>query len=130
MTDADWAKREAEWSQARAGAYESWDLVKQGRETEIVGFAAHYEAEIIHLVDGAPFDAAVLPDSFTVRIRISGKGLRDFVLNYPYIFEVVEPEDITLPLNPHVAGAAGPPQIAPVVPDADAPAVCVIDSGV
>jgi hypothetical protein len=130
MTDADWAKREAEWSQARADAYESWDRLKQGRETEIEGFAVYYEAEITHLVDGAPFDAAVLPDSFTVRIRISGKGLRDFVLNYPYIFEIVEPEDITLPQNPNVAGAAGAPQIAPVAPDADAPAVCVIDSGV
>ena len=128
--DADWAKREAEWSQARADAYESWDVVKQGRETEIEGFAAHYQAEIIHLVDGAPFDAAVLPDSFTIRIRISGKGLRDFVLNYPYIFEVVEPEDITLPQNPNVAGPAGVLQMAPVAPDVDAPAVCVIDSGI
>jgi hypothetical protein len=130
MTDADWARREAEWSQARAGAYESWDVIKQGRETEIEGFAAYYEAEIIHLADGAPFDAAVLPDSFTVRIRISGKGLRDFVLNYPYIFEVVEPEDIALPQNPNTAGATRAPQIAPVAPDGDAPAVCVIDSGV
>jgi hypothetical protein len=130
MTDADWAKREAEWSQDRADAYESWDRLRQGRETEIERFAAHYEAEIIHQVDGARFDAAVLPDSFTVRIRISGKGLRDFVLNYPYIFEVVEPEDIALPQNLNVAGAAGAPQIAPVAPDADAPAVCVIDSGI
>jgi Subtilase family len=130
MTDADWAKREAEWSQARANAYESWDTLRQGRETEIGQFAAHYAAEIIHLVDGAPFDAAVLPDSFTVRIRITGKGLRDFVLNYPYIFEVVEPEDIALPQNAGAAAPAGAPQIAPVAPDANAPAVCVIDSGV
>ena len=57
-------------------------------------FAQFYEAEILHLIDGAPFDAAVLPDSFTVRLKISGKGLKDFVLNYPYVFEVVEPEDI------------------------------------
>jgi hypothetical protein len=129
-TDADWAKREAEWSQARTAAYESWDTVKQGRENEIETFVAHYGAEIIHLVDGAAFDAAVLPDSFTVRVRISGKGLRDFVLNYPYIFEVVEPEDIALPQLPNAAGPAAVPQIAPVAPDADAPAVCVIDSGI
>src|SRR5580658_4046258 len=103
MTDGDWAKREAEWSRARADAYISWDAVKQDRETEVEGFATHYEAEIIHLVDGAPFDAAVLPDSFTVRIRITGKGLRDFVFNYPYIFEVVEPEHSALPQNPAVA---------------------------
>ncbi len=30
--DADWAKREAEWSQARSSAYESWDALKQQRE--------------------------------------------------------------------------------------------------
>jgi len=130
MTDGDWAKREAEWSQARADAYVSWDTVKQNRETEIEEFAAHYGADIIHLVDGAPFDAAVLPDSFTVRLRIAGKGLRDFVLNYPYIFEVVEPEDIALPQNPAVAAHAAVPQIAPVPPDVDAPTVCVIDSGI
>ena len=130
MTDADWAKREAEWSQARADAYISWDSIKQEREAEIEGFATHYGAEIIHLVDGAPFDAAVLPDSFTVRVRITGKGLRDFVLNYPYIFEVVEPEDIVLPQNPAVPAPAAAPQIAPVAPEADAPTVCVIDSGI
>ena len=130
MTDADWAKRDAEWSQARADVYESWDQLKRGRETEIERFAAHYGAEIIHLVDRTPFEAAVLLDSFTVRIRISGKGLRDFVLNYPYIFEVVEPEDIALPQDSNATGAAGAPQISPVAPDADAPAVCIIDSGI
>jgi hypothetical protein len=130
MSDGEWAKREAEWSQARADAYVSWDTVKQNRETEIEEFAAHYGADIIHLIDGAPFAAAVLPDSFTVRVRITGKGLRDFVLNYPYIFEVVEPEDIVLPQNPAVAAHAAVPQIAPVPPDVDAPTVCVIDSGI
>ena len=130
MTDADWAKRDAEWSQARADVYESWDQLKRGRETEIERFAAHYGAEIIHLVDRTPFEAAVLLDSFTVRIRISGKGLRDFVLNYPYIFEVVEPEDIALPQDSNATGATGALQISPVAPDADAPAVCIIDSGI
>jgi hypothetical protein len=130
MTDGDWAIRQADWATARAEAYQSWDAVKQDRENEIEAFAAHYGAEILHLVDGAPFDAAVLPDSFTVRIRITGKGLRDFVINYPFIFEVVEPEDIALPQNPNAAAGGGQPQIAPVAPDADAPTVCVIDSGI
>jgi hypothetical protein len=130
MTDADWAKKEAEWSQARNEAYQAWDDLKRERETEIEQFAAHYAAELIHLVDGEPLDAVALPDSFTVRIRISGKGLRDFVISYSYIFEVVEPEDIALPQNPGAAAAGEPPQIAPVAPDGDAPAVCVIDSGI
>jgi Subtilase family len=128
--DADWARKEAAWSQARANAYSSWDQIKSTRENEIERFVRHYAAEILHLVDGAPFDSAVLPDSFTVRLKIRGKGLKDFVLNYPYIFEVVEPEDIALPQRAIAAEAAVTPQVAPIPPDADAPAVCVIDSGV
>jgi len=129
-TDADWARKERDWSQARANAYSSWDEIKLSRENEIERLAQFYQAEILHLVDGAPFDAAVLPDSFTVRLKISGKGLKDFVLNYPYIFEVVEPEDIALPQRAAGPAAAPLPPVAPIAPDADAPAVCVIDSGI
>jgi hypothetical protein len=129
-TDADWAKREHEWSQARANAYTSWDEIRIEREDEISRFAEFYGAEILHLIDGAPFDAAVLPDSFTVRLRIVGKGLKDFVLNYPYIFEVVEPEDISLPQRGGEAVPEPAPPVAPRAPDAEAPAVCVIDSGI
>ena len=56
--------------------------------------------------------------------------MRDFVLNYPYVFEVVEPEDIALPQNLGQPGAQAQPAVAPIAPDADAPAVCVIDSGI
>jgi Subtilase family len=129
-TDAAWAKKEHDWSQARTDSYQSWDEIKQKRETAIEQLAQFYEADILHLVDGAPFDAAVLPDSFTVRIKISGKGLKDFVLNYPYIFEVVEPEDIALPQQAGGAYAAAIPPVTPIAPDANAPAVCVIDSGI
>lgn len=129
-TDADWARKEHDWSEARTRAYNEWDTIKVLREEEIERFARFYEAEILHLVDGSAFDAAVLPDSFTVRLRIIGKGLKDLVLNYPYIFEVVEPEDIDLPQR---AGAVGtrPDLVAvPTAPDDNAPAVCVIDSGI
>lgn len=129
-TDADWAAKEFAWSQARANAYREWDDIKIQREDAIQQFADFYHADILHLVDGVDFEAGVLPDSFTVRLKISGKGLKDFVLNYPYIFEVVEPDDIALPQN---LGQRGDPlqlAVAPIAPDADAPAVCVIDSGI
>ena len=129
-TDASWAQKEAAWSQARIDAYEAWDAIKSGRETEVEQFVTGYAGEILHLVDGAPFDAAVLPDSFTVRVRIIGAGLKDFVLNYPYIFEVVEPEDIAVPQRPAQPIADAAPAAAPIGPTAEAPAVCVIDSGI
>lgn len=129
-TDASWATKEFVWSQARNGAYDAWEALKIERENQIESFRAFYQGEILHNIDGAPFDAGVLPDSFTVRLKISGKGLKDFVLNYPYIFEIVEPEDIVLPQAVAAqAGQAGQ-QVAPTQPDMDAPTVCVIDSGI
>src|ERR1700722_20302727 len=127
--DADWARKERDWSQARTDAYNEWDEIKVTRETEIERFVGFYGAEILHLVDSAAFDA-VLPDSFTVRLRIVGRGLKDFILNYPYIFEVVEPEDIDLPQTAGERVAEQDGGAAPTAPDNDAPTVCVVDSGI
>lgn len=129
-TDAEWAAKEFAWSEARASAYNAWDDIKIERETAIQKFADFYHAEILHLVDGSDFDAGVLSDSFTIRLKISGKGLRDFVLNYPYVFEVVEPDGIALPQNLGQPGTQAQLVVAPIAPEADAPAVCVIDSGI
>ncbi len=129
-SDADWARKQLEWSQARSDAYSAWDDIKSQREGEIEEFAKFYQADILNMIDNGAFDAAVLPDSFTVRIRIVGKGLKDFVLNYPYIFEVVEPEDITVPRREEAAAETPGGGAAPKPPTADAPAVCVIDSGI
>ena len=49
------------------------------------------------IFDDEAVDAPTLPDSFTLRLKIPGKGLKDLVLNYPYVFEVAEPDDIELP---------------------------------
>lgn len=129
-SDADWARKEAEWSQARSDAYTTWDDIKSSREDEITNWVSHYHAEILSCIDGAPFTAAVLPDSFTVRLRIIGKGLKDFVLNYAYIFEVVEPEDIILPQRTQDTAAQPGPVASPIAPDSTAPFVCIIDSGI
>lgn len=97
---------------------------------DIEQFAVAYQADILHVVDGNTVSEAVLADSFTVRLQISGLGLKDLVLNYPFIFEVVEPDDVELPQNQTLPGVpiAGGPN--PLPPADDAPAVCVIDSGI
>ena len=128
--DAVWAAKEYAWSEKRAAAYSEWEKIQFEREGTIGSFIEFYQGEIMHLVDGADFEAGVLPDSFTARLKISGKGLKDIVLNYPYVFEVIEPEDVALPQNPDQVGAQPQLAVAPIAPDADAPAVCVIDSGI
>ncbi len=129
-TDADWAIKESAWSQERVAAYTAWDKVKADREEEMTRLAEAYRAEMLSVIDGGPYNAAVLPDSFTVRLRIVGKGLKDLVLNYPYIFEVVEPEDFAAPHDEARAVGKPVPAARPTPPAADAPAVCVIDSGI
>ena len=118
------------WSQARSDVYNAWDELREGREAEISRIIGAYQAQILRLVDGAAYDTVAVPDSFTIRIRISMRGLRDFVLNYPYIFEVLEPEDISLPQRDELAPANRARAAEPVPPEAEAPAICVVDSGI
>jgi hypothetical protein len=131
--DATWARKEADWSNARADTYEAWDLIKSEREQEITRIITDPSYGGVFLsgfVDGKTVDAVSIPDSFTFRMQLPGKGLRDFVLNYPYIFEVVEPDNIELPQRIQEAIDRARESITLRPPPANAPVVCVIDSGI
>src|SRR5262249_42363991 len=80
-----WAKKENEWSKKRVDAYEKWDRLKDDRLAMVEGIIRHYEGEILLNIDDEAVDAPTLPDSFTLRLKIPGKGLKDLVLNYPYV---------------------------------------------
>ena len=129
-TDATWAAKEQAWTHDRAQAYVDWDDIKAKREQDVLDFAESYGGGVLSILDGADFEAGVLPDSFTVRLKIVGRGLKDFVLNYAYVFEVVEPEDIALPQDADNANAEEYHALEAVAPGPDAPTVCVIDSGI
>lgn len=129
-TDASWAIKQANWAKARVDAYMAWDDIKDERETNIRQTVGFYEGSVISSVDGAEIESGSVPDSFSVRIELPGKGLRDLVLNSPYIFEVLEPEDIELPQRGPKSEEIPFPDMTPLPPDADAPTVCVIDSGI
>jgi len=128
-SDDDWDRKQSDWARARANAYDNWEAVCTQRQDEVMAFVGSYNASVLSMEQDAP-GLTVLPDSFTFRVRIRGIGLKDLVLNYPYVFEVVEPEDIALPQHAGEGGAAPQRAPAPVAPEDDAPAVCVIDSGV
>lgn len=130
--DATWARKEADWSHARAEAYEAWDNIKSEREQEINAIVTDpaYGGEILSIIDGKTTHAVELPDSFTIRAQLPGRGLRDLVLNHPYIFEVVEPDDIELPQRIQEANDRAREAVTLRPPPNNAPAVCVIDSGI
>lgn len=128
--DETWARKENEWSNSRLEAYDRWDALKAQRLQAVRGILEFHQAKILMDVDDLDADALALPDSFTLRLRISGNGLKDLVLNYPYVFEVAEPDDIETPQQIARELKAAPASLNIVSPDPAAPAVCVIDSGI
>jgi hypothetical protein len=130
QSDAEWAMEEAQWAEQRARVYVAWDELKAQRETEVRELIHFYGGSLLGIHDELTAGVIVLPDSFSMRVRLPGRGLRDLVINYPFIFEVVEPEDI---LHDESAESDRPPPPPPPTirpPSANAPVVCVIDSGI
>jgi hypothetical protein len=129
-TDADWARKQADWARLRSEAYEAWEQTCEARQTELINFVRSYNAEVMELTHDGGAAIAVLPDSFSARLKLQGIGLKDLIRNYPYIFEITEPEDIALPQYAGEDRAAPLKAPPPTPPAPDAPAVCVIDSGI
>ena len=128
--DETWARKENEWSNNRLNAYEKWDQLKDQRLETLREIFVHYNAEILMDADDGDAEALSLPDSFTLRLKIPGKGLKDVVLNYPYIFEVTEPDEIEIPQR-HTRDLRDIQDVLDVqAPADDSPKVCVIDSGI
>ena len=129
-TDAELAAREADWAVHRREAYMAWDDLQNQRETEVRGLVSHpnYEGRILNST--SPNPDTRFPDHFTVRTEVKGIGLRDLVLNYSFIFEVTEPDEVESQKQPVVTDAAAPPALTLNPPSTTAPTVCVIDSGI
>lgn len=129
-SDAVWARKELEWSSERNQAYEQWDSLRLEREDMVESLVSFYGGQVLLNVDNQAADSVSLPDSFTMRIRIVGQGLRDLMLNCPYVFEVIEPDDIELPQLIARELAQMEAELDLIAPHDGAPAVCVIDSGI
>lgn len=125
-----WARKENEWSTSRLEAYDKWDALKEQRLQGVREILDFHQAEILMDVDDIQAEALTLPDSFTLRLRISGEGFKDLVLNYPYVFEVAEPDDIETPQQIARDLKAAQARLDILPPDPAAPAVCIVDSGI
>lgn len=127
-TDEHYASRINNWQRRFEEAYKAWDDIKSKREEIIENFVNAYEGEISAFFDDSS-NMSALPDSFTARIKISGKGLRDIVLNFPYIFEVREAEIVSCPMSVAIDDNDNL-NVTFEAPNYNASKICVIDSGV
>ncbi len=90
------------------------------RQKEFEKFINHYgqiTSSLIHL-----------EDSFCCEVEITGKGLKDLVFNYPFVFEVSEIDEV-VGLSSDL-DEAGTLEIEVIAPDGNSPEIGVIDSGI
>ncbi len=125
------SKRCQEWLNKRNVTYEEWDDLAFERQAEFTKFVEDYGGRITSsFIEGNIPSAAKLPDSFSCRIEISGKGLKDLVLNFPYIFDVSEPDEFAEIIQREGLSETDLPPFQLEPPESNAPKVCVIDSGI
>jgi hypothetical protein len=122
-----YAKRIKAWIDKRDLTYQQWDEIASHRQEQLLKFVEGYSGEVHSTVDDS---ASQLPDSFTCRIRLSGKGLKDLVFNFPYVFDVCEPDEIAETRSLEGDLAQTPNSFELEAPHLNAPKVCVIDSGI
>jgi len=116
-----------EYQKALEDYRKHWDAVRIEREIEIERFVTHYGGEICSITDSSHL--VEFPDSFSVRIKMSGRGFKDIILNYPNLFEITLPDDVCLQPVPSAETEEYEDDFALLPPDPTSPAICVVDSG-
>lgn len=131
-TEERYIKAVGNWQRKRDEIYEQWDSLSDERFLALTKLVAVYEGEILSsMIEGTKDPFSQLPDSFTCRLRLNGKGLRDFVLNFPYLFDVAEVDEIEFAHSELAATTEEELELLRLEPpDMNAPRVCVIDSGI
>ncbi|WP_375475654.1 S8 family peptidase [uncultured Nostoc sp.] len=120
------------WINQRNLSYEQWDNIKSEIEEQFLDFVQDktYNGVIIKNIDGHISKSAHIPDCFLCRIQISGKGIKDLVFSFPYIFDVSEPNEFLELLQKEKLYDSFFPLFQLEPPELNAPKVCIIDSGI
>ncbi|SMP16364.1 S8 family peptidase [Chryseobacterium profundimaris] len=90
------------------------------RQDEFEDFINYYGNITSEIID--------LEDSFCCEVEITGKGLKDLVLNYPFVFEVSEVDEIEGVQAESEETESF--EIEVIEPEENAPEIGVIDSGI
>lgn len=129
-TDNHFQRRLAPWLEEYRVAMNAWDDLMYEREQDIQRLIHSYSGVIHDIIHDTHAGATKLPDSFTLRVSITGKALRDIVLTHPFLFEVTEPDIVQSPLNSGIPTNEIDQDITFIAPNDNAPKVCIIDSGI
>lgn len=118
------------WQKKYYDAYDRWDELKSQREQQFESFIKSHNGEFTgSYVDGEPTFLEFC-DSFSVRVKISGKGLKDLIYNFSLLFEIEYVGELCIGQSATDIVAEINPDLTILPPDEDAPIVVVIDSGI
>lgn len=120
-TDEQFSEAISRWQERRRKADITRGNLELQRESDIQEFLDVYSGELLDAID--------FNDSWTYVIKISGKGLKDLVYNYPYLFEVTLPEELE-EFDSRISDEESQVNLEIIKPDENAPRVCIIDSGI
>ena len=129
-SDENFRQGVSRWLDKHNLSSQEWDDLYSERTEQLQKFIKQYNGEILRNIAGDEIGISRLPDSFSCRVRILGKGLKDLVLNFPYIFDVNEPDEFSAPSVTPNESESDRETFALETPDQNAPRVCVIDSGI
>jgi hypothetical protein len=131
-SDEHFEKRVNRWIEKRQLTDQEWEAIAWERQDEFEFFIQAYQGSIIKGFqdEGGIIGTARLPDSFSCRLQISGKGLKDLVFNFPYLFDVSEPDEFAEFVEREALSDVDTPTFKLQAPKLNAPKVCVIDSGI
>jgi len=131
-SDEHFEKRVNRWIEKRQLTDREWEAIAWERQDEFEIFIHAYQGSIITPFqdEGGIIGTARLPDSFSCRLQISGKGLKDLVFNFPYLFDVSEPDEFVEFVEREALSDVDTPTFKLQAPKLNAPKVCVIDSGI
>lgn len=130
-SDERYAKRTERWNAKKDAISQEWDELTWHRQELLRSFVDQYQGDFLSsFIDDISPSPAYLPDSFSCRIRISGKGLKDLVFNFPYLFDVSETDEFSelIAQQSQVSSEEGTFEL--LAPPKDAPKICIIDSGI
>lgn len=111
-------------------AFERWDELQFQRSEQAKAVIRFYNGEVLGEYHGTVGGSHTIPDYFTLRVRMTGAGVRDFVINFPYVFEIVEPDDIETPQQIARQYQELDTRLTFQSPPEEAATICVVDSGI
>lgn len=128
-TDEHYERRKQSYLKRNAETLKQWDQLQMEREEQFDRLVREYDGKILDVNQDGSGGFFSLPDSFTARVEVSGQVVKDLALSHPHLIILELPEDVSQPSSDEKpSGPEEPPDLR--APDPDAPAVCVVDSGI